>query len=1480
MKKKGTWMRASAGALSAAMVLGSVTVAPAVKAENVEEKAGYEVNYALNSKVTASNQEVANQWGPEKAVDGIVNRDAAKPEQSRWSTEQSTTQEARTLTLDLGTVKTFSQFVIEWERTNITNFKISVSDTENGEYKDVYVKEDGKNITALTSRISLEEAATGRFVRLTVNGYTLNPGNWQSVSLYEFKVLGEAENLSKGAIVKADGHETDDFTEAKAIDGDDTTRWASPVALGEHWISLEYGKEISIQSFKIHWERTNATKYRLEKSSDGTNWERVVSFEKKPDSYQQIINLDEPINTQHVRLFIEEFDPKGAPENGNEVTWNTVGIYEFETYAEKLEEPENTQDPQEIADNLGIPELIEGDSKKFTMPEVPEGFEISFVGADYEQILDRDLTVYQPLVTQQIKMNFNVKAAGKDGKAVGSKEYTMTVTGKYEQEEGDNAKPAVIPELAEWKGAKGGEFAVKDGSHIVVANKDKAALQRAATEFQKDYKDILGKDLQIVYADSANAGDFFFTLVEAGTGLKEEGYNLKIGDSVTVEAESSTGAYWATRSILQILKQTDGTIAKGEARDYPKYEVRGFMLDVARRPFSKKIVDEVAKTMSWYKMNDLQLHLNDNYIFLEEYTKAGEDPMTAYEGFRLESNIKADGNLNKVDLTSDDIYWTKDEMRSMIQDYREIGMNVVPEFDTPAHSLSFTKVRPDLRFGTSGRENDHFNLHDKYSDSLEFVTGLWDEYLKGDNPVFDQGTTVNVGTDEYDGRYAEQFRQFTDDLLAHVQENGNQVRLWGSLSMRKGNTPVRSEDVQMNIWNDGWANPKEMYKEGYDLIDMNDGTVYIVPAAGYYGDYLNKQHLYSNYDPAKRMGVPVGSEQTLGGAYAIWNDMVDKKANGLSEMEIYDRFNDAAPFYASSLWGDEEKTYAEATEVSEAVGEAPRTNAYDKVDSKGDTIVSYDFDEGLNDESGNGYDAKDAVNAKVEDKAFVLNGKESYVSTPLDRVGPGKELSFDITMKKPGMPGEILFEADAEYGTYDIRIMEDGTLGFTREGYDYSFGYKLPVNQKVSLTIRTDGDVTSLIADGKKYSATGSYTYEGDLKASNISRASLSLPTERIGSKTNAVNAVIDNIVLTSKVVKEDLTEGVIDSKDFTVTADNENSDGKITNAFDNNISTIWHTQWSPDKKPLPAVITIDMKKNYDINGFYYMPRQTGNNGYILEYTLEYQDASGNWQKAVDKGTWASNGSEKNVRFKPINTSKLRLTVTKGQNDFGSAAEFKVLGGTEDLTKVPLRISAYVEGNGTASVSKNEIIKGEEVTFTAETKNGSTFVGWYDVLGNEVSKEASYKVIPEDNLTLIAKFEGGEKPVDPENPVDKSALEKYYNECVAYYKENDYTVDSWKVYEAALANAKAVLDDKDATVEEIKEATEKLAKAAKDLVKKEENKKPETPSTDGSDESGKKPVTGDSAATPMMMVLAAAASVIAGKEILKRKREKREVDRE
>ena len=73
--------------------------------------------------------------------------------------------------------------------------------------------------------------------------------------------------------------------------------------------------------------------------------------------------------------------------------------------------------------------------------------------------------------------------------------------------------------------------------------------------------------------------------------------------------------FLSTRSILQILKQNGTFIEKGLVRDYPQYDVRGFMLDVGRKPISLDFLYEVMQNMSWYKLNDFQIHLNDNYIW-------------------------------------------------------------------------------------------------------------------------------------------------------------------------------------------------------------------------------------------------------------------------------------------------------------------------------------------------------------------------------------------------------------------------------------------------------------------------------------------------------------------------------------------------------------------------------------------------------------------------------------------------------------------------------------------------------------------------------------------------------------------------------------------------------------------------------------------------------------------------------------------------
>ena len=314
----------------------------------------------------------------------------------------------------------------------------------------------------------------------------------------------------------------------------------------------------------------------------------------------------------------------------------------------------------------------------------------------------------------------------------------------------------------------------------------------------------------------------------------DEGYLMEIGNSITVTSETETGAYWATRTILQALKQSDyETIPQGITRDYPLYKVRGFILDVARKTFTLDYLEQVVKEMSWYKMNDFQVHVNDNLIGLENK----EDPMTAYSAFRLENDTVKKGEALKVgdeelqyeqDLTSTDLWYTKEDFKNFIQESRELGVNIVPEIDTPAHSLALTKVLPELRYGTSGRQNDHLDLIDSYDQCLAFVQTIFSEYMKGNDPVFDTDTIVHIGADEYNAS-SEAYRKFVNDMLEFVEDTGRKARVWGSFTQCATGEDIDAEGVQINLWNFGYANMDKMYEDGFDLINCNDGNYYIVP---------------------------------------------------------------------------------------------------------------------------------------------------------------------------------------------------------------------------------------------------------------------------------------------------------------------------------------------------------------------------------------------------------------------------------------------------------------------------------------------------------------------------------------------------------------------------------------------------------------------------------------------------------------------------
>lgn len=500
----------------------------------------------------------------------------------------------------------------------------------------------------------------------------------------------------------------------------------------------------------------------------------------------------------------------------------------------------------------------------------------------------------------------------------------------------------------------------------------------------------------------------------------------------------------------------------------------------------------------------------------------------------------------------------------------------------------------------------------------------------------------------------------------------------------------------------------------------------------------------------------------LGAAFALWSDNIDKSASGLSESDLYWRFFDALPFYAEKTWAatGKEKGSADAlAKLAQNKGTGPNTNPYYKENKKGENYESYDFNNGLKDSSENKRDLKTGKNAEVKDKALVLEDGVSYVTSPIKKLGNGNKLSFDIKLKKPAKPGDILFESDADYGTHDIRIMEDGKLGFTRELYNYYFDYELPVGKTVNIAITTDQQKTSLYVNGEYVcDAKGKFIHNDIVKKENITNATFALPLERIGSKTETVSAVIDNVVVTEKAPEVDLYNkaawtGKAESE--TPTSHGGQNEGIIGMAFDNKASTIWHSDWSQatkDKVPTTSGgagsgkgadgsiwTEIKFDKAYEINQVSFTPRQDSNSGQVTKASLYIQTKKdGEWVEVAKDQTFDANKSEKTFTFDKQNVYGFKFVASQSNDGWVAISEFNIA--NKEVTNNTYTVYVEAEKGGKVSGGQ-EVAAGKSVTVTATPNRGYVFKGWYRPNGEKVSDKAEYTFNVKGNTSLIAKFE-------------------------------------------------------------------------------------------------------------------------------------------
>lgn len=760
--------------------------------------------------------------------------------------------------------------------------------------------------------------------------------------------------LMKGVKATCDSTEKEELSADMAIDGDDETlssRWSSENNWEDasHYIELEFPEEISVSFVVLKWERRNAVSYALEGSLNGTDWTKLRTFDTAPEAKNQEIVLEEAVTVRYLRLSVDAVSKR---EEDYSNLYQNVSLYEFEVYADK---------PAAYQVQAPVIETEADGSRHLSMPQAPEGYTITYIGADLEQVIGADGTVYDTIQDKEVTVGYRVQDSAGQEKAQ-EVSFCLEVPACQGQtvlqnKEAVNTCPAIIPALQEWNGGTG-VFTVTEQTRLLVdvdsadeknqeeeARKLKAAAELFAEQYynkmyasgEKTIEEQSQQGLKIVEGtlEDAAPGDIYLGYAEESNGLGEEGYTCDITDICVIKAESATGIRWGTVTLLQMLfpeQQTEddstspgetdagpqgeidtasqgmisdvaqrqpSAVPQGQIRDYPLYEVRGFGIDVARKEVSADMLYRIMETMSRYKMNDLTIHLNDNAILSTSgLTDSVESAMTAYSAFRLESDLT---NEEGERLTSEEYSYTKEEFAAFIATAQTYGVTVVPEIDTPAHSLSITKLFPEYALTSHIEAVDQIDLHN--ADARAFVKEIWAEALSSDNGAFRDAEIVGIGMDEYYGD-GEEYRQFLVEINELVQAEGKTARLWGSLGNVSGTTVPEPSNLQMNIWSMIWADPREMYEAGYSIINMQNNHLYIIPGGGY--DYLDLNDLRDNWEPNKFYDynelevIPAYSPNMLGATYMIWNDM--SRELDIGEEDMYDRFIQPIDVIADKLW--------------------------------------------------------------------------------------------------------------------------------------------------------------------------------------------------------------------------------------------------------------------------------------------------------------------------------------------------------------------------------------------------------------------------------------------------------------------------------------------------------------------------------------------------------------------------------------------------
>jgi hexosaminidase len=326
-----------------------------------------------------------------------------------------------------------------------------------------------------------------------------------------------------------------------------------------------------------------------------------------------------------------------------------------------------------------------------------------------------------------------------------------------------------------------GEFIFSNKTCIVIDNQS----GRTAEFLQKRLKD--GLDLVLNEGNSGDCINQIFLKIDEKSGFGKEAYNLVIDDNITITASGETGLFYGVQSLLQLMpvevygeqaaKIQSMKLPRVTINDQPRFEYRGFMVDISRHFVTKQELLKIIDMMAMHKLNVLHLHLTDDH------------------GWRIE--IKSYPRLTSVGSTGDfsnpegpeKYFLTQEEIREIVEFASSRHVMVIPEIEMPGHAGAAARAYPEFSDGGN-------TLNPANPETFQFVEKIMDEVIALFPAPF-----FHIGGDEVSGSTN---WQEMPEVVKFMKENGfrTESELEGyfdrkvtDMLISKGKRPMGWEEV-------------------------------------------------------------------------------------------------------------------------------------------------------------------------------------------------------------------------------------------------------------------------------------------------------------------------------------------------------------------------------------------------------------------------------------------------------------------------------------------------------------------------------------------------------------------------------------------------------------------------------------------------------------------------------------------------------------